>query len=163
MRSSIALFVLVLCFAYTAFGQRLSSNPINDSVPSQFDVRAAILKLEDANHKARLTGDRPVLDSLYADDFAGINAAGGKTDKANILTFYSEDGSVLAVNSTDEVSVRVMTNAVLVTARLKYQYNSKMKDSEINWLRYTRVYEKRGTAWKIVAEHFSFTADPNKQ
>lgn len=130
---------------------------------SQSDVRAAILKLEDANHKARLTGDRPVLDSLYADDFAGINAAGGKTDKANILTFYSEDGSVLAVNSTDEVSVRVMTNAVLVTARLKYQYNSKMKDSEINWLRYTRVYEKRGTAWKIVAEHFSFTADPKKQ
>lgn len=163
MRTKIVLPVFILCFAFTAFGQRVSSKPATDSAASQADVRAAILKLEDANHKARLAGDGAVLDLLYADDFAGVNAAGGKSDKTNIVTFYSEDGPVLAVNSTDDVSVRVMTNAVLVTARLKYQYNSKMKDTEVSWLRYTRVYEKRGTAWKIVAEHFSFTAGPTKK
>ncbi len=162
MRSYIVLIVLVLWCASTLFGQRIPSKPTTDAASSQSDVRTSILKLEDANHKARLAGDRTVLDSLYADDFTGINAAGGKTDKLNIVDFYTKDGAVLAVSLTDDVSVRVMTNAVLVTARLKYQYNDRMSDQSISWLRYTRVYEKRGTAWRIVAEHFSFTDAPSK-
>lgn len=150
---------MVLCSAGVSFGQIASTNK-PAAARAQTDIRAVILKLEDANNAARLRGDGKVLSSLYADDFAGVNAVGGKTDKANIVDFYSNDGSVLSVNSTDDVSVRVMTNVALVTARLKYQYNDKMKDREVSWLKYTRVYEKRGTNWMVVAEHFCFTSEP---
>ena len=70
---------------------------------------------------------------------------------------------MLALSSTDDVSVRVMTNVAIVTARLKYQYNSKMENRNVRWLYYTRVYEKRKIGWQIVAEHFSFTDDPTKK
>lgn len=124
--------------------------------------KAAILKLEDEMNKARLNGDGAALKRLYADDFAGINAGGGMSDKAGIVNFYSEDGSVIAVHSTDEVSVRVMGGAAVVTARLKYQYNKRMENQSVRWMRYTRIYEKRPSGWVAVGEHYSFTPAPEE-
>lgn len=160
MRIIFSLILLMTSCVSLAIGQRTNTST---AAGTQADVRAAILKLEDANNTARVRGDGNVLSSLYADDFAGVNAAGGKTDKENIVSFYSDDGPVLAIHTTDDIFVRVMTNAALVTARLKYQYNDKMEDRSVLWLKYTRVYEKRGNEWKIVAEHFSFAQDPTKK
>lgn len=152
MKRILSLVVLVLFAAIAAFSQTAAANA---------GVKAAILKLEEANNIAKLKGDAVAIRSLYADDFAGINAGGGKAYKADQIDFYGGDGSVLAICQTDDVSVRVIGKAAIVTARLKYQYNSRMENQNVRWMRYTRIYEQRGTAWVIVAEHFVFTADPN--
>lgn len=133
-----------------------------NKVASVEEEKAAVLKIEDANNKARLRGDASVLGKIYADDFVGINAAGGKTDKANIVRFYSKDGSVMSICKTDEVVVRIMGTAAMVTARLEYQYNKSMDNQAIQWLRYTRIFEKKAGEWVIVAEHFSFTDAPSQ-
>ncbi len=160
MRARLSLIVL-LFFTGVSFGQKDVLKPAAKETSA--DVTAAILKLEDAGHTARLSGDAAAFKSLYSDDFAGINAAGGKSDKTNIIEFYADDGAVMAVSATDDVQVRNLTNVAIVTARLKYQYNSKKENRAIRWLRYTRVYEKRSNGWQVVAEHFSFTDDPTKK
>lgn len=80
-----------------------------------------------------------MLNALYADDFSGVNAAGGKTDRDQIVSFYSDNGPVLSVNKIDDMSVRVIGKAVVVTARLTYQYIEKYDDRKVKWLRYMRV------------------------
>lgn len=107
-----------------------------------------------------MKGDKNVLNALYADDFSGVNAAGGKTDRDQIVSFYSDNGPVLSVNKIDDMSVRVIGKAVVVTARLTYQYNEKYDDRKVKWLRYMRVYDKRTVGWQIVAEQFTFTDEP---
>ncbi len=124
------------------------------------DDNAAILRIEDEMNKARLSGDGVTLKRLYADDFAGIDARGGITDKFRIVNFYSEDGSVMAIHSTDEVSVRVIGRAAIVTARLKYQYNKRLENQSVRWMRYTRIYEKRPSGWVTIAEQYCFTPAP---
>lgn len=163
MRTIWGSLFLLFCISTFALGQREPTKALPKGVESAADIKAAIMKLEDANNAARLSGDSAVLKTIYADDFVGINAGGGMTDKTNIVDFYSTDGPVLAINTTDEVVVRPVGTAAIVTARLKYQYNSKMENKNIRWLRYTRVYEKRGSVWQVIAEHFSFTDDPHEK
>lgn len=148
--------VVVLAGSYLTHAQKNGSREENDS-------KASVLRLEEENLNAELKGDKKVLNALYADDFSGINAAGGKTDRNQIINFYSDSGPVLSINKIDDVSVRVIGKAVVVTARLKYQYNDKYDDRKVNWLRYMRVYDKRAVGWQIVAEQFTFTDEPSVQ
>ena len=152
MKKILSLVVLILFAAIAASGQTAAANA---------DIKTAILKLDEANNTAKIKGDATALRTLYADDFVGIDAGGGKSFKADIVDFYGGDGSVMAIHQTDDVSVRVIGKAAIVTARLKYLYNSRMENQNVRWMRYTRIYEQRGTAWVIVAEHFVFTTDPN--
>lgn len=152
MKKILSLILLVLFVAIAAIGQTAAANG---------DIKTAILKLEDAVSTAKIKGDAAALRTLYADDFAGIAAGGEKSYKADQIDFYAADGSVIAMHQTDDVSVRVIGKAVIVTARLKYQYNARMENQNVRWMRYTRIYEQRGKAWVIVAEHFVFTVDPN--
>ncbi len=161
MRSIVFSVFFTTLIAGSVLGQGAGAAGIRTSTADK--EKAAILKLEDDNSNARLRGDAANLRKLYADDFVGINASGGKTDKANIVDFYSKDGPVLAINSTDDVLVRVMGTAAMVSARLKYQYNSTMENQTVRWLRYSRIYEKRSLGWVVVAEHFSFTDSPEAE
>lgn len=158
MRSTLLITIAVFILTGCVMAQGGTAKGSKAAHPE--DETAAILKLEDEMNKARLNGDGVALKRLYADDFAGINAGGGKSGKAEIVNFYSEDGSVIAVHSTDEVSLRVMGRVAVVTARLKYQYNKRMENQSVRWMRYTRIYEKRPSGWVAVGEHFTFTPAP---
>lgn len=129
--------------------------------PTEAEVKAAIGYLEAAISKAELKGDRAALDAIYASDFSGINARGGSTVKNDIVKFYS-GVPILAVNQTDDVKMVVLDTTVVVTARLKYQYNATQEDRTVKWMRYTRIYTLRKTKWLVVAEHFCFTAPPDQ-
>ena len=152
MRSTLLITIAVFILTGCVMAQGGTAKGSKAAHPE--DETAAILKLEDEMNKARLNGDGVALKRLYADDFAGINA--------EIVNFYSEDGSVIAVHSTDEVSLRVMGRVAVVTARLKYQYNKRMENQSVRWMRYTRIYEKRPSGWVAVGEHFTFTPAPEE-
>lgn len=147
------LFLIVaLVFGLTSAGlaqkARAGSN--------ENETEKIILALEAENNRAVVAGDGAALEKLYADDFSGVNAAGGFSTKAQIVDFYSSGGAIIAINSSDQTKVRVFDKTAVVTARLKYKYNEKMEDQSVDWLRYTRIYNLRGKNWVVVAEHYSF-------
>lgn len=163
LKRTVLLSILTACFTAMAFGQKPAPKQAVTEIKKEADIKAAIIKLEDANNAAVLKGDGATLGALYADDFTGINAAGGKSSKTDMVSFYSSNKTVMAVHATDEVVVRVIDKAVIVTARLKYQYNETYEDRSVKWMRYTRIYARRGAAWLIVAEHYCFTPAPEAQ
>lgn len=156
MKNLFLLISLIICLVFTSFAQK-TKKPI----PIKIDVKDVILKLEKDNSKAIIDGDKMLLDQLYADDFAGVNAIGGPSDKKNIIDFYATDGSKLEIYETDQMSVRIFDKTAIVTARLKYKYNKTMEFQEIRWLKYSRVYIFRANKWQIVAEHFCFIEEEN--
>ena len=160
LRKLVLFSVLTVCFAVAAVGQTPKSKQAVTDMRKEADIKAAIIKLEDANNTARLTGDGVALEALYADDFGGINAAGGITSKTQIVRFYSGKKPIVVISATDNVTMRVIDRVVIVTGRLKYQYNETQEDGKVQWLRYTRIYQQRGAQWQIVREHFCFTPAP---
>jgi hypothetical protein len=150
MKHLILFIALTVCFVSAAFAQKAIQ------IPKQTDVEKTLLELEAENNRATKAGDRVALDRLYADDYSGINAGGGTATKEQILRFYTSGGSVVAVNDTDQTTVRIFDKTAIVTARLKYKYNQRMEDQSVSWMRYTRIYALRDKKWVIVAEHFCF-------
>jgi hypothetical protein len=151
MKNLLLLFSLTFCLGLNAVAQNRMS-----FAKKTTDVKADILSLEQANNKAKIAGNKVTLNQLYADDFAGVNAAGGPSTKADIVDFYGGDGSVMATHSTDDLQIRVFDKTAVVTARLTYKYNDRMQDQTVNKMKYTRIYVFRTGKWQIVAEHFCF-------
>lgn len=115
------------------------------------DVKSEIMKLEDENNRAIIAGDVKAIAKLYADDFIGIHAGGGMTDKKYLIEYYSGNGS--AVSQSEETAVRVFDKTAVVTAINKYKIKA---EDAFDRLRYTRVYVFRDNKWQIVSEHFTF-------
>lgn len=122
-----------------------------------------ISKLESTLENALLNADRERLNLLYDSDLQTINAAGVTSDKSQLLDYFTLRGVRVAVYSTDELKIRTNEKSAVVTGRLRYQYNHRVRDPnasepdrEVKWLRYIRVYEKRKLGWRIVAEQFTF-------
>ena len=123
------------------------------------DFETAISKLEQENSRAVIAGDKASYERLYADDFVGVNASGGKSTKQQMVDFYTSGTPVIAVHETDQTSIRIFDKTAVVTARLKYKYSERVADPRIQWLRYTRIYVLREDRWLIVAEHFCFISE----
>jgi len=153
MKRVILFAFVMVCFVSAAFAQK--AKPVSN----QAAVQKTLLALEAENDRATVAGDRASLDRLYADDFSGVDASGGKSTKKQILDFFALDGSVVAINETDETTIRVIGNTAIVTARLKYQNNERVEDQSIQWMRYTRIYTLRGKKWLVIAEHYCFISE----
>ena len=150
MKSLLIAIVVLACCVFNASAQKAKPRP--DS-----EAKTVIERLERDNNRARMTADRRTLENLYADEFAGVNARGGATTKAQIVSFYTQTTEDAAkLHETDQTDIRIFGETAIVKARLKYQYRA---DDDIQWLRYTRVYIFRDNRWQVVAEHFCFIPD----
>lgn len=150
MKSLLIAIVLLGCCVLNASAQKAKPRP-------DAEAKTLLERLEQDNNRARVTADRRTLENLYADEFAGVNARGGATTKAQIVSFYTETKEDAAkLHATDQTDIRVFGETAIVKARLKYQYRA---DGDVQWLRYTRVYVLRANRWQIVAEHFCFIPD----
>lgn len=143
---SVVLLVLLTLGAAAQKTPRKANPPV--------DVKSEILKLEDENNRAILAGDGKSLADLYADDYIGIHAGGGTTDKKYLIEYYSGEGS--AVSESEETTVRVFDKTAVVTAINKYKVRA---EEGISRMRYTRVYVFRNKKWQVVSEHFTFIND----
>jgi hypothetical protein len=153
MKNFLLAVSLIFFISFAAGAQKKTQQTTKENAK---DVEAAILKLEREDDLATKNGDKIALERLYADDFIGINATGGTSIKKDILTFYAAGGSVLAMNTSDRISVRVFDKTAVVTGRLSFQYNERVpNDRAIYRLRYTKVYLFRSEKWQIVAFHFT--------
>lgn len=123
------------------------------SAASKAAVRSAILALEKENDRAAKVGDKAALDRLYTADFAGTDAIGGTTNKAQFLSFFGDRKEPLVFNDSDLHDVHVLGSAAFVRARLKYQSSP---GGTVSWMRYTRIYALRDGKWLVVSEHYCF-------
>jgi ketosteroid isomerase-like protein len=122
--------------------------------------------LEVTWRNAMLRHDAPTIDGLLSDDYVAINSNGMLQTKQETLARLRSGAVVFKQLDTSEVKVSVHGETAVVTCRTQV-VSTQYGVPHDGVYRYTRVYQHRGGAWKIV--NFEATrinplaseADPN--
>jgi ketosteroid isomerase-like protein len=95
--------------------------------------------------------DLATYDTLVADDYVVIEAAGGVRSKAEVMASYRSGERAYRDLRIDEVGSRVFGDTAVVHART---FGRRIRDGqeEINRVRYVRVYARRAGRWRAVAQ-----------
>ena len=91
--------------------------------------------------------DRPTLQRIIADDFEGTAPMGHTVSKDDVMPSEGSSGGVAI--TTSEMKARVFGDTAVVRA------SGVQKAGEKREVRFTVVFVKRGTEWKMVAGHLS--------
>ena len=106
-----------------------------------------IIKLERELIEAILRRDSAFLEKILAEDLSVVTPFGDLANKAMMVNF--DDNLVNESIVTDEIQVRVYSDAAVVTGRATIKSRYANQDLSGQY-RFTRVYFKR-EAWRIVA------------
>jgi ketosteroid isomerase-like protein len=110
------------------------------------DVQGELRALETKRSAAIKAGDLMTLDAIYADDFKGVAGSGKVVGKADLMEVFKHQDPRVAF-TVDEMAVRVLGDAGIVTARLV----GKTADGKVvSDARLVHVYARRDGAWKFV-------------
>ena len=91
--------------------------------------------------------DRATLQRIIADDFEGTAPMGNTVFKDDVMPREGSSGGVAITPS--EMKARVFGDTAVVTAR------GVQKAGEKRDVRFTVIFVKRGSEWKMVAGHLS--------
>ena len=144
MTRSLMMGSLILLAAVSAHAQS----------QSQSDVVDEIRKVDRERIQAQVNADSAALDRIYSDDFVGIGPSGTLRTKKDVLADFASGTLKFQSITTDEVRIRVYGNAAVETGRstMKGQDAGKVVPEEN---RFTRVWIKQGSRWRLVANHYS--------
>lgn len=111
-----------------------------------------ILALEDRAWDSAMKSDFGTMADLLDDSYVGISSTGlGFGDKKTVLENY-RSGKIKIVSQTfTERRVRLFGNGAIVTAVWNAEFPHEGGTSEKRAIRYTHVWVKRSTDWKIVS------------
>ena len=95
--------------------------------------------------------DLATYDTLVADDYVVIEAAGAVRTKAEVMASYRSGERGYRDLRIDEVGSRIFGDTAIVHART---FGRRIRDGkeEINRVRYVRVYARRAGRWQAVAQ-----------
>jgi ketosteroid isomerase-like protein len=140
----VRLLVIVCAIAFEVapalgFGQTLT-------------IEQEVLMTDDQRTEALRRGDPAPLQAIYADDYTLVTPAGlvrTKSEQINELK-----SGELRYRSIDvlERSVRLYGDVAVVISRDKYDILLRGKEPGGD-IRFTRVYKKFGTQWRVIATH----------
>ena len=113
-----------------------------------------ISKLDRERIHAQVHADAAELDRIYADDFIGIGPSGTVRTKKEVLADFQSGSLKFQSITTADVRIRVYGNAAVETglSTMKGQDAEKTVPEEN---RFTRVWIKQGSRWRLVANHYS--------
>jgi uncharacterized protein (TIGR02246 family) len=112
--------------------------------------------LERLKDEAYTKGDKDAFNRLYADDYVAINAAGGTSNKQDIIKFNTRLGQVLYESHTStDIAIRTFTDFAIVTGTYAFKYKKPARGDDSGQYRYTAIYVVRAGQWQIVAEQFT--------
>jgi hypothetical protein len=120
----------------------------------QVQLQQEMIKLEHTKDKAYQTGDKQLLDRLYADDYVAISSTGVKTTKKQILDFFVRP-NIFESHTSDDLSVRIFGDTALVTGIQKRKFYKDIKSGGEDSLRFTDIYVLQQGQWRIVAAQFT--------
>jgi ketosteroid isomerase-like protein len=125
-------------------------------MPVYGEEKADELKTLDAKlTEAVKEADVKTLDKYLADDYLVVDPLGRVHDKKQYLAHVSKDNARFEHLKETDVQVRNFGNTAVVTGLLNLKGTVKGKDvgGEYRW---TRVYNKKGSAWQCVAEQHTY-------
>ena len=149
MRKIYVITVLVLTAGSIALGQKQSARG-----NSKESVEQAIRRLDHERIQAQIGADAVALDRIYADDFIGIGPSGTVRTKPQVIADFTSGALKFQSITTDDVQLRVYGNTVVETGRSTMIGQDKGKVVPRD-NRFTRVWIKQGTRWRLVANHYS--------
>ena len=149
MRKIFVITVLVLTAGAIALGQKQGARG-----NSKESVEQAIRRLDHERIQAQIGADAVALDRIYADDFIGIGPSGTVRTKPQVIADFTSGDLKFQSITTDDVQLRVYGNTVVETGRSTMIGQDKGKAVPRD-NRFTRVWIKQGTRWRLVANHYS--------
>ena len=118
------------------------------SVPR--DAAEQIRALEEAFDAAIVRRDVSALDKLTSDEFTLISMNGDLHTKAEVLKYFSTLTSPYEYRKTEDLRVRVLGDAAVVTGRTLETFQENGKDHS-DAFRFTHVYIRQNGYWLLVA------------
>jgi ketosteroid isomerase-like protein len=149
MRRTFVITVLVFTAGSIALGQKQSARG-----NSKGSVEQAIRRVDHERIQAQIGADAVALDRIYADDFIGIGPSGAVRTKPQVIADFTSGDLKFQSITTDDVQLRVYGNTVVETGRSTMIGQDKGKAVPRD-NRFTRVWIKQGTRWRLVANHYS--------
>jgi ketosteroid isomerase-like protein len=121
--------------------------------PGSADSTRAVLAVERQWNDARAHGDVATLDRILVDDWT-VTHANGNTDAKSKYLADLESGARTFTGSVteDDVIVRVYGDTAVVagSSDSAVTFNGQRQGGKLH---FTRVYVKRGGAWKMIVSH----------
>jgi ketosteroid isomerase-like protein len=110
-------------------------------------VESELLEIEEARRKAIKEHDEKTLNLIYADDFTAITGTAQVVNKQQLMAVFKNVDPAIAF-TTDEIAVRVFSDAAVFTGRLT---GRNAAGETVSASRFTHVFVKRDGRWQCVA------------
>lgn len=157
-RSAFFTCILFLMTVAPLFSQQTKAT----SVPRahRHEYRHEIEQLEEAWRTAMLKGSSSGLESLLADDYAGITANGAIQTKDQVLASLRSGALQFSTLNISDRKIRLYGTTAVVTSVAELA--GTRKDEQLSGrYRYTRVYVRNPAGqWKIVSFEASHIQEP---
>jgi uncharacterized protein (TIGR02246 family) len=114
------------------------------------DAEREIRALESGISAAIVGRDAPFIERVFDDDFVYTGVRGEVRGKKDIVADVTSGELCFELLRFDDVRVRVLGEAALVTGRATTRGKGPMGEISGKF-RYTRVYAKRQGEWRLVA------------
>ena len=149
MKRTLVIAVLLFSAASIAEGQKQNARRGQKS-----NVKQVIRQLDHERIQAQIGADAVALNRIYADDFIGIGPSGTMRTKAQVIADFTSGDLKFQSITTDDVQVRVYGNTAVEIGRSTMIGQDRGKAVPRD-NRFTRVWIKQGTRWRLVANHYS--------
>ena len=112
-------------------------------------AEAAILGLEDQRIQAMIAGDLTTLDRILADDLTYTHTSGKTETKREFLERLKSGDLKYKAMHRQQIRVRVLGDAAIVTGRAAVEVQSDGRDSSFP-IRFVDIYVKKADRWELV-------------
>ena len=117
----------------------------------------ALVRLEAEWNRAHVQADTAALNRLWDPSMSVTVPEMPPMSKDDLLRFWRSGRSTITRYDTEDIAVRLLGDAAVVTGRLRRERNFNGQVVGDDW-RFTKVYSKRDGAWRVVAYHASVAA-----
>lgn len=149
MKKTCLIGVVIFTTVSIALAQKQSVRRVQNR-----SVEQVIRQLDQERIQAQIDVDAMALDRIYADDFIGIGPSGTVRTKPQVIADFTSGELKFQSITTDDVQLRVYGNTVVETGRSTMIGQDKGKGVPRD-NRFTRVWIKQGSRWRLVANHYS--------
>jgi ketosteroid isomerase-like protein len=109
-----------------------------------------ILEIENQRIQAMIAGDLATLERLLADDLSYVHSTGQVESKQEFLARLKSGDLKYRAMPREEVKVRILGCAAIVTGKAKADVESKGLKLSFP-MRFTDIYVKRAERWQLIA------------
>lgn len=118
---------------------------------SEVEAAAKVRKLEQELDEAVVKGDVEFFERVLADNFTHTSQSGRRRTREEWLSGRKPGVSSYTALNSQEVDVRLLGHAAIVTGRISPEGNQSDGSPIEGSFRFMRVWENRGGDWKLVA------------